>query len=257
MLSVDIRWGIVLTVLVDGLSAEKVRKRFKKLNIVFSLATVRRVLACYRDHNDVVKPTGPRRRLGAPAIDPNIDQKILDIFIEEPESTAMEAYNLLCEEHGLSSHYSTFCKAMHRLGFTHKMLRGYSQKRDAAAALAFKAQIVGQYSAEQLIFLDETSKDARALNRTLGWALRGITPIHSLGKVGRGSRRSALCTFDVKGFVDWYIIKGTFNRNRFLEAVKETVVCCLAAFAASLPRSDCCVPNIHDAVSDCCVCPTP
>ena len=133
-LSVDVRWGIVLTVLVDGLSAEKVRKRFKKLNIEFSMATVWRVLACYRDHNDVVKPTGPRRRLGAPAIDPIIDQKILDIFIEEPESTAMEAYNLLCEEHGLSSHYSTFCKAMHRLGFTHKMLRGYSQKRDAAAA---------------------------------------------------------------------------------------------------------------------------
>ena len=240
-ISVDIRWGIVLTNLVDGISIEKVRKRFKKLNIEFSRRTAMRVLACYRAHNDVVKPTGPRRRLRAPAIDPIIDQKILDIFIEEPESTAMEAYNQLCEEHGLTTHDSTFCKAMHRLGFSHKTLRGYSQKRDENAARAFKASIVGKYSAEQLIFLDETSKDSRALNRTLGWALRGITPIHSLGKVGRGSRRSALCCLDVKGFVDWYIIKGTFNRERFLTAVKETVVrClrCLRCLAASLPRSD-------------------
>ena len=254
MISEEVRWAIVLTTLLDGLSAEGIRKRLKRLHIKLSLSSVRRVLACYKEHNDVVKPTGPRRRLRAPAIDPTIDQKILDIFIEEPEGTAMEAYCQLCEEHGLTSHYSTFCKAMHRLGFSHKLLRGYSQKRDADAALAFKAEIVGNYSAEQLIFLDETSKDARALNRSFGWALRGVTPVHSVGKVGRGSRRSALCTFDVKGFVDWYIIKGTFNRNRFLEAIKETVVRCLAAFAAftafatSLPRSDCCVPNIHDAV---------
>ena len=213
-ISVDIRWGIVLTNLIDGISIERVRKRFKKLNIVFSRRTVMRVLACYRAHNDVVKPTGRRRRLRAPAIDPIIDQKILDIFIEEPESTAMVAYNQLCEEHGLTTHYSTFGKAMHRLGYSHKTLRGYSQKRDENAARAFKASIVGKYSAEQLIFLDETSKDSRALNRTLGWALRGITPIHSLGKVGRGSRRSALCCLDVKGFVDWYIINISCNIYR-------------------------------------------
>ena len=99
-----------------------------------------RVLACYRAHNDVVKPTRCRRRLRAPAFDPIIDQKILYIFIEEPESTAMEAYNQLCEEHGLTTHYSTFCKAMHRLGYSHKTLRGYSQKRDENAARAFMLQ---------------------------------------------------------------------------------------------------------------------
>ena len=250
-ISEEVRWSIVLTTLLDGLSAEKIRKRLKRIHIRVSLRSVRRVLACYKEHNEVTTPHRHRPRLRVPAIDPIIDQKILDIFIEEPESTAMEAYCQLCEEHGLTSHYSTFCKAMHRLGFSHKLLRGYSQKRDAGAALAFKAQVVGNYSAEQLIFLDETSKDSRALNRSFGWALRGITPIHSLGKVGRGSRRSALCTFDVKGFVDWYIIKGTYNRDRFLKAVKETVVRCLTAslprclaaslprcLAASLPRSD-------------------
>lgn len=37
-------------------------------------------------------------------------------------------------------------------------------------------------------------------------------------------RRSALCGFDVKGFVDWYITTGTFKRECFLEAVKTTVI---------------------------------
>ena len=40
----------------------------------------------------------------------------------------------------------------------------------------------------------------------------------------RGQRCSALCGFDIEGFVGWYITKGTFDSERFVEGVKQTVI---------------------------------
>ena len=106
------------------------------------------------------------------------------------------------------------------------------------------------YRAKQLLFLDETAKDERAerryvLSRRLptdplsphssslpapsdrrewGYALRGEEPLSSLGYLASRERTSSIATFDVKGFVSWYISAGTFNRDRFIEAVRTVVV---------------------------------
>lgn len=45
-----------------------------------------------------------------------------------------------------------------------------------------------------------------------------------MGYFLRGPRYSALAGFDHKGFVAWHIVKGSFNEERFLEAVKAIVL---------------------------------
>lgn len=87
----------------------------------------------------------------------------------------------------------------------------------------FLAHVLTHYTAEQLFFLDETAKDERAERSEWGYALRGNEPLASVGYSGRRERTSSVATFDVKGFVSWYISDGTFDQERFLEAV-ETVV---------------------------------
>ena len=103
-------------------------------------------------------------------------------------------------------------------------LRGFSRKRNDLAYRLFKLKIMYNYSAGQLLFLDETAKDGASLRRSFGYAVCGTSPIACNGMFPRGDRYSSLCAFDVDGFVDWEHTTGTFDRERFLNAVRRVVL---------------------------------
>ena len=216
-LSADLRWRVIWLTQLRNYSAKKIARVLS-----ISRSTVCRIRSCFRRTGEVLEHGQVARR--PRVMTPELDRALVDLVIDTPESTAKEHYESFCAAHNLDVHYSTICRALARLGYTCKTLRGYCRSRDEQAALAFKAHIVSTFSPKQLFFLDETAKDPRALNRRFGWAMRGGTPIHSCGMIGRGQRHSALCGFDVKGFVNWYITTGTFNKERFLDAFKATVV---------------------------------
>ena len=227
-LSEDLRWRVVWLTQVRNYTTRRIARV-----LTLGQRTVHRIKSCFRRTGQVFEQ-GHAAARQARVMTPELDRALVDLVIDTPESTAKEHYEAFCAMHNLDIHYSTICKSLHRLGFSCKRLRGYARERDERAALKFKAYIVSTFSPEQLFFLDETAKDPRAINRNFGWAMRGKTPMHSSGMIGRGRRHSALCGFDVKGFVNWYITKGTFNRTRFLEAFKATVV------SAVCHRHPCC-----------------
>ena len=216
-LSADLRWRVIWLTQLRNYSAKKIARVLS-----ISCRTVCRIRSCFRRTEEVLEHGQAARR--PRVLTPELDRALVDLVIDTPESTAKEHYESFCAAHNLDVHYSTICRALARLGYTCKTLRGYCRSRDEQAALRFKAYIVSTFSPKQLFFLDETAKDPRALNRRFGWAMRGATPIHSCGMIGRGQRHSALCGFDVKGFVNWYITTGTFNKERFLDAFKRSVV---------------------------------
>ena len=218
MYSLDLRWRIVWARWIEH---DTIKDTAERLFVSESLCY--RVLSCYRKYNDVVRP-GFGLRTRRTIITPTQAEALLTLMLDTPESGINEVYQEFCADHGLDVHYSTVLRAVHAAGFTRKFLRGFSAKRDAAAALRFKAMLVSTFEPKQLFFLDETSKDRRMYNRTFGWSLRGRTPISSCGFKTRGDRCSALCGMDIEGFVGWYIIRGTFKRAEFLEAVKQTVI---------------------------------
>ena len=75
---------------------------------------------------------------------------------------------------------------------------------------------------EQLVFIDEASKDARAGHRTRGWSTIN-TPSFDVQTFERGKRLSVLAAFTVDGFIDWTITGGTFTRNSFHRAFMRCV----------------------------------
>ena len=62
-----------------------------------------------------------------------------------------------------------------------------------------------------------------------------MKPRSDLGVFRRGERISTLGVFDLTGFIDWYMITGTFKAVDFLDAVEEVVLLHVNPFPG--PRS--------------------
>lgn len=76
---------------------------------------------------------------------------------------------------------------------------------------------------EQLIFVDEMSKDARASIHHWAWSQKGTPSIVTL-PFARGKRISVLAAFDSNGFVAWAHTPDTFTRQTFHDAFVRTIL---------------------------------
>lgn len=61
--------------------------------------------------------------------------------------------------------------------------------------------------------------------RSFGYGIRGAgRPVAVNSFFVRNERVSALCSFDVDGFVAWQIIPDTYTREAFLDAAEHVIV---------------------------------
>ena len=157
------------------------------------------------------------------------------VTIMDDETMLCEIHEEFCAQNGVTIDVSTVCRAMARLGFNRKRLHRLAVQCDQHRANQFYVSVTLHHQAHQLFFLDETSKDQRAYNRSYGYALRGLKPRSNLGIFSRGQRISTLGAFDMHGFVDWYSIPGTFRGDDFLDAVEAAVLAHVTPFPG--PRS--------------------
>ncbi|KUF98289.1 hypothetical protein AM587_10003264 [Phytophthora nicotianae] len=75
----------------------------------------------------------------------------------------------------------------------------------------YKAKLHAIYSnPQQLMFIDETSKDGRHAYRRYGWSARNTKCIVKL-PFSRGKRRSIFAAVDHTGFVAWVTTEGTYS----------------------------------------------
>jgi hypothetical protein len=158
------------------------------------------------------------------------------VTVLDDEAMLQEIHAQFCAKTGLDPHVSTICRAMRQLGLTRKkLLHRLAIACDQARATRFYISVVTNHVPGQLIFLDESSKDWRALNRSYGYALRGLKPRPGHGIFTRGERLSTLATFDLNGFIDWYSITGTFRSESFLDGIEQVLLLYINPFPA--PRS--------------------
>src|SRR5512133_961216 len=87
---------------------------------------------------------------------------------------------------------------------------------------------------EQLIFIDETSKDGRDALRRYGWS-RINTPSIAHEPFSRGNQVSALAAFDTSGFCAWECTEGTFTRQKFHDVFVRKIAPLLQPWP--MPRS--------------------
>lgn len=149
-------------------------------------------------------------------------------FIEDdPVFLIEELRDVLMERFPLIRNFSTstICRALRQdLNLSRKVMakRAREASKKEVKDYIFRLSFWYRYP-EQLVFVDETSKDGRSALRKFGWTQIGKPAIATL-PFSRGKRVSALAAYDSTGFVGWDFVEGTFTRKRFHESFKQKIL---------------------------------
>jgi hypothetical protein len=88
---------------------------------------------------------------------------------------------------------------------------------------AFISIIGSQYRPDQLIFVDESAKDERTLNRIYGYSNRGCR-IQQNTIFLRGKRYTILPALSLDGYIAVDIMEGSCNKEKFKDFILSKVV---------------------------------
>ena len=94
---------------------------------------------------------------------------------------------------------STIANALHRQGYSHKVLVEIAIQRDAVERARFFRQLRA-IPVEKLVFIDEVHKNDADCRRLKGWALRGMKA-RVKAAFGRGTGYSVFAACNVNGFL--------------------------------------------------------
>jgi hypothetical protein len=79
---------------------------------------------------------------------------------------------------------------------------------------AYMVNMGSQYSAEQLIFIDDSAKDERTLSRMYGYSLMNVRVVKKNVFV-RGKRYTILPALGLDGFIVVEIMVGSYDKKKF------------------------------------------
>lgn len=96
-----------------------------------------------------------------------------------------------------------------------------AQRSPELRALWFRK--LANWTADQLIFIDESAANERTSDRKYGWAPIGITP-HEIRSFQRSERWSILPAYTMHGFMTWDIKHGSFTAELFEEFIENKVL---------------------------------
>jgi hypothetical protein len=108
--------------------------------------------------------------------------------------------------------------------FIFLQLHRAAYERNELLRSTFIAKIGRDYRPEQLIFLDEASKDERTLSRGYGYSLKNTLAIKKNVFV-RGIRYTILPALSLQGIIAVNIMEGSCTKEKFKEFVISKVVC--------------------------------
>jgi len=117
----------------------------------------------------------------------------------------------------------TLWRSLQYCGITRKKIQKAAIERSEALRGFYLYNIGINYTSEQLIFVDETSKDERTLTR-----LYGYSPINTRAKKSvvfvRGKRYTILPALSLEGFIAVDVIEGSCDKERFQTFILTQVV---------------------------------
>jgi hypothetical protein len=131
---------------------------------------------------------------------------------------------------------STICRALRfNLQLSRKVLSKLAKERSMQEVSDFVLRLKQYYKRrDQVVFVDETSKDGRSGYRRFAWSRIGTRATADI-PFSRGKRISALAAVSVEGFFGWHLTEGTFDREVFHKAMVEKIIPSLNPYP--LPRS--------------------
>jgi hypothetical protein len=144
------------------------------------------------------------------------------LVCQHPDWFLDELLDLLDTNRFIAVHYTTIHWELEQAGISLKKLQIIAKERDKDLCADFVRQM-GQYSAEEIGFLDEFSKDERTLHRRCGQAKRGKRA-SMRGVFVRGRRISGEGLLTLDGIVASTVVEGSMTQEKFLHFLEHSVV---------------------------------
>ena len=189
--------------------------------LTISSRTFDRILALWNATGDVVRETNGVR--GRPRILHFSDIEYLKCLIRHrPDWFLDEVQYLLQTNRFISAHFATVHRELVRAGISAKKIKKAASERDEDLRADFIGRM-GQYSPEQLGFLDEVSKDERTSSRARGRSRKGTRAVMK-GVFVRGQRFSAEGLLSIDGMIASTVVEGSMTQDLFIEYLEFTVV---------------------------------
>ncbi|KAE9334427.1 hypothetical protein PF008_g13976 [Phytophthora fragariae] len=153
-------------------------------------------------------------------------------YVEELQAELRQRYSAAVSKFSASSILRVL---KFELGLSRKVLERRAREAVPREIEDFMAKMDCWYQyPEQLVFVDETSKNGLDSMRRYAWSARGTRAIVRV-PFARGKRVSILAACDVTGFIGWQSTPETFTRLKFHRAFVKSVLPHLTPWP--LPRS--------------------
>ncbi|CAB4496337.1 unnamed protein product [Rhizophagus irregularis] len=118
---------------------------------------------------------------------------------------------------------ATLWRSLVYCGISRKKLHRAAQERNELLRSIFIAKVGRDYRPEQLIFMDEASKDNRTLSRGYGYSFKNTFATKKTVFV-RGTRYIILPALSLQGIIAVDIMEGSCTKDKFKEFVISNVV---------------------------------
>ncbi|CAB4494727.1 unnamed protein product [Rhizophagus irregularis] len=211
----DLKWRVIL-LYSDGYS----RKQIAKL-LYIGETLVNKVINTYTKWGCVVNPW--RRLPGKKKVFNRSDINILCEIVHDHVDYYLDEYiEEMQARTGKRVSIPTLWRSLAYCGITRKKLHKAASERNELLRSAFIATI-GHYRTDQLVFMDESSKDERTLTRLYGYSEINSRAIKKVVFV-RGKRYTLLPALTEQGIIAVDIMEGSCTKQRFKEFVISQVV---------------------------------
>ena len=123
----------------------------------------------------------------------------------------------------------------------------WSIKRCSKLRAGWKKDMLANFFAEQLLFIDETRRDGKSVRRRYGRCPKGCTPL-ALSLPRRHSAHSILAMCSSAGVLEHFTVEGGFGADLFLAAFEELFARHIQPFPAPnsvLVLDNCAIHHTH------------
>jgi transposase len=163
------------------------------------------------------RPPGPPRKLSSVIL-----PQLLDLLREAPSLYLVEMSEWLAIIHDVKVSVPTIHRILKDVDFSWKVLTHHARQRDEVQRAAFRKSME-IFAPQQLVFLDESSKDGRTFWRTHGWSAHGERPVE-VAPHDRGERWSILPALTIKGYIAMRVVPGSVDSTEFYDFVLNDLV---------------------------------
>lgn len=160
---------------------------------------------------------GRPRRLNA-----DMTHDLATLIAEAPEMYLDEIQDWLAVVHDVGISISALHEIIRDCGLTYKMLHKAAAERDEEARELWKADMQANWVADQVVVVDEASKDDRTLARLYGRAPSGQRATIPANFV-RGQRYSMVAAMGVNGYLATRVVEGSVDGDEFFDFIINEV----------------------------------